>query len=99
MCILDRATRIVLARLIPSRLKGAMAKQKEFSAEAVAITALQLAHGILRHLAERQIIDQDGIRQLFAQAVDNQQAASLPANAEAAELLADMAKAQGDKWR
>jgi hypothetical protein len=75
------------------------AKTKEFSAEAVAIATLQLTHGILQHLAARQLIDQDGIKQLFAQAVEHQRAAPLPANAEASALLADMAKAQGDKWR
>ena len=76
-----------------------MPDPKEFSAEAVAIATLEVVHRVLDHLVERQIMTDDEVAQLFAKAAEEQRLSDLPANQEAAELLADIAKARAGKWR
>ena len=60
---------------------------------------LQLVHGILHQLVKREILTEDQVAEIFDQAVANQRASPMPGNQEAADLLADMVKERGRKFR
>ena len=76
-----------------------MAEPKEFSAEAVGIATLEVVHRILNRLVECKLMTEDDVTALFAKAAEEQSHLSLPANQEAGELLADIAKARARKFR
>jgi hypothetical protein len=76
-----------------------MSDPKVFSTEAIAYATLQLVHGILRQLVEREVITDEQVSELFDQAAANQRVSPMPANQEAADLLADMVSKQRRKFR
>ena len=74
---------------------------KEISPDALGITAIELAHGIMRHLVAQNLMSEDDVEHLLATAAKRQRSLGevLPTNEEAATLLEGMAEDLNGKWR
>jgi hypothetical protein len=76
-----------------------MTEPLEFSPQALGIATLEVVHRILARLIERQIMTDEEATELFAAAAREQALSDQPANKEAGDLLAWIAKERARKFR
>jgi hypothetical protein len=72
---------------------------KEYSPQAVGIALFEVVHRIFDRLVKHQIMTDDEVTALFAKAGEEHSLSDRPANIEAGELLAWVAKERARKFR